>query len=55
MIGVLGNEYTTLPCYLLDDVWNQKHGDIFIIMGTDNYDKSIERIKETCKLKKVSN
>lgn len=48
MFWALGIDYGSLPRRVLDDVWNKRHGNIFMLKGTDNYSNSIEQIKKEC-------
>jgi hypothetical protein len=49
MRWALGEDYGSLSRSELDYEWNKRHGEIFVIKGSDAYDKSIERIKNVCK------
>ena len=42
----LGDDYVSLPIELTGDRWNERHGDIFKLKGSDNYLEALSRIIE---------
>ncbi len=44
LIWALGDDYSTQPVTLTDTVWNKRHGDLFLLCGTDLYIDGIRRI-----------
>ena len=51
-IWAFGEENLYEPLHMMDDIWNERHSDIFILQGTDYFDQSIFRIKKAYKEKK---
>ncbi len=43
----LGENYGTISKDF-DEIWNERHGDIFILKGTDSFHGAIERIEKVC-------
>ena len=44
MRWALGEDWRILPFSHTDEIWNKRHGDLFIIYGTDVVIDTMERI-----------
>ena len=44
MRWALGDGFGSMPIEDSDEVWNQKHGDLFMLLGSDRRDESLVRI-----------
>ncbi len=44
MVWALGEDYPMLRLSEVDTVWNERHGDIFIMRGSDLSDEAFQRI-----------
>jgi len=41
-----GDDNYKLQIRMLDNAWNQRHSDLFVVYGADDYNKTIMRIGE---------
>ena len=44
MRWAFGDDWECLPCQMADDVWNKRHGDLFVLYGSDLFKEGIKRI-----------
>uniref|UniRef100_A0A6H2A4V6 Uncharacterized protein n=1 Tax=viral metagenome TaxID=1070528 RepID=A0A6H2A4V6_9ZZZZ len=47
MSWAFGPEYSCLPIGMLDEKWNQLHGDLFYLVSTEYLQVAIDRIGKT--------
>ncbi len=44
MDWAFGDEWESLPIYQLDEAWNKRHGDLFVLNGCDRVIDGTEKI-----------
>lgn len=45
MTWALGENWGNLPIYMIDDIWNERHGDIFVLLGTEFPHEALVRME----------
>ena len=46
MLWALGEGYEALPVHELDDVWNSRHGDLFMLSGLEAKEVALDLMRE---------
>lgn len=52
LVWALGEDYMSLKLWEIDDVWNERHGDIFLLDGTEIPTEALDRMIEVGKIKR---
>lgn len=47
-VWAFGEGYGELPFSMLDEAWNERHGELFMVKGSDNAIEVVEKIQKAC-------